>query len=113
VHALDVGEVDAVPGFVRAAGVEEEQAPGVLAGVEQAVGLRVDGDAAAGIARADEMGMAVPDVARLEALPGADDELVLGEPPRQPGEAGIPKALLRPVAPRDRAARERGDAERA
>jgi hypothetical protein len=77
--------------------------------MQQALHARVDVDAAAGIADADQVRMAVPDLARIEALPGGADQLVPGEARRQPGEARIPEALLGPGAARRRAA-ERGEA---
>jgi hypothetical protein len=113
VHALDVGAIDAaLLLLVRAAGVEEEQAPRIFAGIEQALGARVDVDAAAGIAAADQVRVAVPDVARVEPLPCGADQLMIGEPSRQPRKTGVPQALLGPVAAGGEAAGEAGETER-
>jgi hypothetical protein len=109
-HALDVGAVDALRRGVRAAGVQEKQAPRVLAGVEQAVGVRVDENAAAGVAGADQVRMAVPDIRRIEPLPRLRDERVVGERLGQLRPARIPETLLRPEAPGSAGA-ERGDSQ--
>jgi hypothetical protein len=106
VHALDVRPVHAFLRVVRAAGIEEEKAPRVLAGVEHALHLRVHVHAAAAVAGADEVRVAVPNLGRVEAFPCGLHQLVLGEPARQPREAGVPESLLRPVALR----RERAEA---
>jgi hypothetical protein len=78
-HAIDVGVVDAAGSVVHAAGVEEEQPPGVLPGIEQAVGARVDEDAAAGVAGADQVRVAVPDPGGVDLVPRLRDEIVIGE----------------------------------
>jgi hypothetical protein len=91
VHALDIGAVDAaLLFFVDAAGVEEEQPSRVLAGVEQALGARVDVDAARRVAGTDQVRVAVPDVRRVEAFPGRAYQLVVGEMPRKLRQTGIP-----------------------
>src|SRR5882672_1355165 len=87
-----------------AAGIEEEKPPRVLPGVQQAFHLRVHDDAAARVAGADEMRVAVPDLRRVEALPGTLHQLVRGEPRRQGREAGVPQPLVRPEAPRGKRA---------
>jgi len=88
---------------VRAAGVEEEQPPRVLAGIEEAFHARIEGDAAARIAVADEVNVRVPDLRRVESFPRGANEVVIGEAARQRGAAGIPESLLRPEAPGDEA----------
>jgi hypothetical protein len=89
---------------VHATGVHEEQAARVLPGVQQAFGLRVDVDAAAGVAGADQVRVAVPDPGRVDAIPRGADQIVIGERPRQLRVAGIPEALLGPKAARREAA---------
>ena len=115
VHALDIRAIDAAGGFVHAAGIEIEQPPRVERRIEQALHLRVDVDAARGVAGADEMDMAVPDLRGVEAVPRRRDQLVVGEARRQRCAARIPDALLRPIAPgRDRrgeAGKARADAD--
>jgi len=111
VQALDVGAVDAARCVVRAAGIEDKKAPRVLRGAQQAVGIRVNDDAAARVARAQQMGVAVPDLRRIDALPSGRDQLVAREARRQRRAAGIPEALLGPVAPRGRAERGRAGAQ--
>jgi hypothetical protein len=98
-HALDVGTIDAAGSVVRAARIEEEEPPRVLARVQQALHARVDHDAAARIARADEVRVAVPDAGGIEPFPCGAHQLVVGETARQPRQAGIPEALLRPQPP--------------
>ena len=99
VHALDVRAVHAARGIVCTARVEEKQAARVLPGIQQAVGLRVDEDAAARVAGADQVRVRIPDIARLEAVPRRAHQLMLGEPPRQAGVAGIPESLFGPEPP--------------
>jgi hypothetical protein len=98
-HAIDIGVVDAAGGVVHAAGVEEEQPPGVLPGIEQAVGAWIYVNAAAGVAGADQVRMAVPDTGSVDAVPSLCDQRVIGEVARQPRVARIPEALLGPQAP--------------
>src|SRR5687768_10853637 len=76
---VDVGAVDAAGRIVHAARIQEEKAPRVLPGIEHALRARVHEDAAARVAGADEMRMAVPDLRDIDAVPGALDELVIGE----------------------------------
>jgi len=85
---------------VHATRVEEEQAPRVLPGIQQAVGARIDVDAAARVTGADEVRVAVPDLRGIDAVPGGAYQLVIGETARQARVARVPEALLRPVAPR-------------
>ena len=61
--------------------------------------MRIDVDAAAGVARADEVGVAVPYFARIETVPGGGDELVACEVRGECRSTGIPEALLGPQAP--------------
>jgi hypothetical protein len=89
---------------VHAAGVEKEQAARVLPRIEQALGLRVDVDTAAGVAGADQVRVAVPDLGWVDTMPRGADEIVVGEIPRQQRVAGIPEALLGPEAARREAA---------
>jgi len=60
----------------------------------------IEPDATGGIARADQVGVRIPDARRIETLPGDLDEFVLEKAPRQDGQAGIPEALLGPEFPR-------------
>jgi hypothetical protein len=105
VDALDVRAIDAALRLVHAATIEEEKAPRVKSGIQHALHARIDVDAAAGIAGADEMRVAIPDLGRIDALPRGSDELVVGEARRQRREAGIPDALVGPKAPQRDAGR--------
>jgi len=67
--------------------------------VKRAIHARIDDDAAGGIAATGEVGVAVPDLGRIEILPCRADQRVLRQGLRQPGAAGIPEALLGPIAP--------------
>jgi hypothetical protein len=98
-RALDVAAIRAVRRALRAARVEEEHPPRVLAGAERALRARVDDHAARRIADAHQVRMRVPDLRRVEARPGRAHQLMRGETARQPREAGIPHALLGPQAP--------------
>jgi hypothetical protein len=110
VHALDVGAIDAALLFlVYAAGVEEKEAPRVVARIEEAFGARVDVDAASRIAGADQVRMAVPDLTRLETFPRCADQLVLRQVAGQACKTGIPQALLGPETPGGESAGARED----
>jgi hypothetical protein len=98
---------------VDAAGIQEEKAPRVLARVEQAFGARIDKDAAAGIAAADEVRMRVPDLRGIDPLPRVLDQLFIVGVARQSRVAGIPEALLGPIAPRGKRSRPRQGRARA
>jgi hypothetical protein len=63
----------------------------------------MDEDAAAGIAGTDEVRVAVPDLRRIDAFPGALHQLVFGKASGKIRVARIPEALLRPIAPGSRA----------
>ncbi len=96
-HALDVGPVDAALLFlVHAARVEKEQPPCVLAGIEKALAPGVNVDTARRVAGAEQVRVAVPDVAGVETFPSGPHELVLGEIAGKLRQAGIPHALLWP-----------------
>ncbi|HWM43294.1 MAG TPA: hypothetical protein VNP36_12715 [Burkholderiales bacterium] len=55
--------------------------------------------------------MAVPELRRIDPVPGLLDEIVAGKSPRQLRVAGIPESLLGPIAPGGRACCRGGDAQ--
>jgi len=63
------------------------------------VHFRVDENAAGGVARADEVGMCIPDPFRVESCPGCPDQFMPGDRRRQADAAGIPENLLGPESP--------------
>lgn len=98
-HAIDIAWIHAPRRIARAAGIEIEQALGELLRIRDREHLRVEPDAAAGIAVADEVGVAVPDAGRIHAFPCGEHGVVAGEFARQRGAARIDDTVLGPEAP--------------
>jgi hypothetical protein len=99
VHALDVALVDPAGSVVGAAGVEEEQPLGELHRMHHRFQRRVEPDAAARIAGADEVRMAVPDLGRVEAFPRCQHQFVIGHFARKARHARVQQTMLGPVTP--------------
>src|SRR5205823_12629064 len=74
-QALDKAAVDAAG--ARTSRIEKELALQVEHRMQQAVHARVDVDAGAGVARADEMHVAVPALRGIEAFPRGANQLVI------------------------------------
>ena len=109
-HALDVAGIDASRRVVGAAGVQVEQALGKFDRMQHALHARVDPGAVPRVADSGEVGVAIPDLRGVDAIPGGGHQFMPGQRARQRGQTGVGDALLGPPAPCTRAG-QRGTAE--
>lgn len=100
VQAVDIAGVDAARVFVRAAGVQVEQALHVFGRVQRAQHARRHFDAAAGVAGAGEVHMNVAQQRRVETVEHLRHQLVASQFGRQRGQAGIHQLAARHRAQR-------------
>ena len=89
-HACDIALVDLSGNLVGGTGVEEEYPVQGLEGMEWAFHLWGNNDAAVRITGSGDVGMAIPYLGGIKALPGLPDRGMIGQVRRQGGMTGIP-----------------------